>query len=135
MSVQKHTNTPTAMDNGAAKLARTVMTMIWKWTVNAANTRLTKNVLLERLDRNVVITRVVSIYKLYYMCNREIARFFLIDFNDIELCIIVVKPPPGPPSECKDEGKHCPYWRDQGYCIGTHSTYMKKYCKKSCDVC
>ena len=72
------------------------------------------------------------------MYEKLIPRFsiqFIIAFNDNELCIIVVIPPPGPPSECKDEGKHCPYWKDQGYCTGTHSTYMKKYCKKSCDVC
>ena len=47
-------------------------------------------------------------------------------------CDHVEKPP-----ECKDldkYAKYCPAWAKK-YCTGQYEAFMKKYCKKSCDLC
>lgn len=47
-------------------------------------------------------------------------------------CDHAVKAPP-----CKDDdkyAKYCPGWATK-YCTGKYEAFMKKYCKKSCDLC
>ena len=36
---------------------------------------------------------------------------------------------------CEDTGKHCKYWKDQGFCTGSHVRYMTQYCPKTCNKC
>jgi len=40
-----------------------------------------------------------------------------------------------PNGDCKDTNKHCNYWKDKGFCKGSHEQYMTKYCPKSCSKC
>jgi len=68
--------------------------------------------------------------------------FSEIDKKQINLmyCDGEVKPtnsPPTnpPPSNCKDLQTSCGYWAGKGYCTHSFVDYMKRYCKKSCNLC
>ena len=45
--------------------------------------------------------------------------------------------PSGIPADCKNKmhRSNCEFWRGQGFCEHTHVSFMRKYCKKTCDFC
>ena len=79
----------------------------------------------------------------------SIFHIFLLSSIIVIICFVIFNqtstfssdhkaPPPDPEIDnCTDKGKHCKYWKKQGYCKKAkgHVRYMKTNCKKSCSFC
>ena len=124
------------MENGVATQTKIARISRWRGAVSAASIGLTRNA--HPKPRNVKIMHLVRIY-----FWNQYSTYFII----VIICFVIsnqistfssdhkVSPPDPEIDNCKDKGKHCKYWKKQGYCTKDHVRYMKTNCKKSCSFC